>query len=98
MTDKARELLERALDYVHKRSLDEEILRDEIRRFIAEPEVKRKALSHQEITKNFNEIYPELDDEDEVIRTMNWGCFHFGVRFAEKHHGIAKDVREETPD
>lgn len=77
MTDRARELLERALDYVHKRSLDEEILRDEIRAYLAQAEVKREALSMKEVASQF--VAPcEFD----------WHAFWDGIRFAEKHHGI----------
>ena len=76
MTDRARELLERALDYVHKRSLDEEILRDEIRAYLAEPEVK--PLSDEEIVQAYEDAC--------FIGTMT--AFVAGVRFAEKHHGI----------
>lgn len=51
MTDRARELLERALDYVHKRSLDEEILRDEIRAYLAGPRPDFVRLSEEEVNE-----------------------------------------------
>lgn len=85
MTDKARELLERALDYVHKRSLDEEILRDEIRAYLAQPEVKREAIGDYEI----NEAWRTHLMQDLMTGKMNSrDSFLFAIRFAEKHHGI----------
>lgn len=41
----------------------------------------------------------EEDIDRELIKNDYYSrSFTAGVRFAEKHHGIEKDVREETPD
>lgn len=88
MTDKARELLERALfalestAYFDKQPLDGKPLAEEIRAYLAEPEVKREALSEKEI---FDEWQIRLNR----FESNNlWTAFLNGVRFAEKHHGI----------
>ena len=89
MTDRARELLERALEELIEQDLD---LRsefytggewegpkviEEIRAYLAEPEVKREALTMRDVASQF--VAPcEFD----------WHAFWDGIRFAEKHHGI----------
>ena len=69
MTDKARELLERAFRRLDDRLHDDVKLREEIRAYLAEPEVKRKRLSDEEI---FN-LYNEHEEETSVHSTI----FHF---------------------
>lgn len=79
MTDRARELLERALLYVDVLCP----IYEEIRAYLAEPEVKREALSEREILHSMN-------------HTHYFRSFEAGVRFAEKHHGIGGG--DENPD
>ena len=82
MTDRARELLRRIL--VHLEWTDEaganEPLEEEIRAYLAEPEVKREVLSEDKIYEGFLDM--------NSIAFTNRGAFGCGVRFAEKHHGI----------
>ena len=82
MTDKARELLRRIL--VHLEWTDEaganEPLEEEIRTYLAQPEVKREALSDGEI----NDIYFSKVALGGTYLT----AFKFGFREAEKHHRI----------
>ena len=76
MTDRARELLEKI---VHWWDDDKEFIGDfveEIRAYLAEPEVKREVLSDEDIDR-------ELIKNDYYSRS-----FTAGVRFAEKHHGV----------
>jgi len=87
MTDKARELLERALeqaDYIYFVTCEADALAEEIRAYLAEPEVKREALSDEYIKIHF-----WRRSEDYRFGFVN------GVRFAEKHHGIG-DNNENT--
>lgn len=85
MTDKARELLERAIEVLDfDRGLDADDLMEEIRAYLAEPEVKRKALSDE-----YLKIHFWRRSEDYRFGFVN------GVRFAEKHHGIG-DNNENT--
>lgn len=90
MTDKARELLERALEELIEQNLDlqsefytggeweEPKVIEEIRAYLAEPKKKRERLSDAFIYQVGNRrVIAEFNDE-----------FHAGVRFAEKHHGI----------
>ena len=76
-----RELLERAIEeWDSNRDLYEfHKVMEEIRAYLAEPEVKREALSVEEIDQ-------ELLKNDYYSRS-----FTAGVRFAEKHHGIGGD-------
>jgi len=81
MTDKARELLERACDvwdeanYSHT---EMHVVFNAIRAYLAEPEVKRERLSDAFIYQVGNKrVIAEFNDE-----------FHAGVRFAEWRHGI----------
>lgn len=83
MTNRARELLERALrDWDDCESiLDTHTLSDamdEIRSYLAESEVKREALSSLEIVGAYREN----------IWEGPFNHFKAGIRFAEKHHGI----------
>lgn len=81
MTDKARELLERAIEALDfDRGIDAYDLMEEIRTYLAEPEVKREALSEDKIYEGFLDM--------NSIAFTNRGAFGCGVRFAEKHHGI----------
>ena len=85
MTDRARELLERTLfalestAYFDKQPLDGKPLAEEIRAYLAQPEVKREALSDDEVDSLFtcDETSPEYEHG-----------FRDGIWFAEKHHGI----------
>lgn len=101
MTDKARELLERALKGLENRKdevadwgayaseyfqnkwgyedsiVEFDGLMQEIRAYLAQPEVKREALSDEYI-----KIHIWRRSEDYGLG------FVAGVRFAEKHHGI----------
>ena len=83
MTDKARELLERTLKQLnpwHPGMGEQQFdytLREEIRAYLAEPEVKREPLSDEYIKIHF-----WRRSEDYRFGFVN------GVRFAEKHHGI----------
>ena len=78
MTDKARELLERVLAGMDRYGDIYPETLEEIRAYLAEPEVKREALSAGEISKGWW-AGPDFID---------LGAFSLGVRFAEKHHGI----------
>ena len=82
MTDKARELLERALEYWDDEDsyITDNII-EEIRAYLAEPDVKREALSEDEIDA------AQLKYE-ELFGPESRHCFTYAVRFAEKHHGI----------
>lgn len=87
MTDKARELLERALfalesaAYFDRQPLNGKPLAEEIRAYLAEPEPKRKTLNDGEMGKGFIWYGPRHE--------MNqYEIFKLGARFAEKHHGI----------
>lgn len=75
MTNRARELLELAYQYIPLSSTTSQ----EIRAYLAEPEVKREALSEDEIDSLFtcDETSPEYEHG-----------FRDGIWFAEKHHGI----------
>ena len=53
------------------------LLRERSRKHLAEPEVKREALSEEEIEKVWPSGYDRAFED-----------FKDGVRFAEKHHGI----------
>lgn len=76
MSDRARELLDEALSYTSCESWSPS-LTEEIRAFLAEPEVKREPLSDEYIKIHF-----WRRSEDYRFGFVN------GVRFAEKHHGI----------
>ena len=76
MTNKARELLERAYQYIPMSSVTSQ----EIRTYLAESEVKREALSIEEAHSYYSESHYDK---------TGWVFFHRGVRFAEKHHGIS---------
>lgn len=76
MTDKARELLERAqVELSFNHSMNGRDLAVEIRAYLAQPEVKREALSEREMLNAMD-------------HTHYFRSFCAGVRFAEKHHGI----------
>lgn len=77
MTDKARELLERALEAFSSSLYGEFELKDEIRAYLAQPEVK--PLTEDEMAESTEVPYRE------------WDGFVAGVRFAEKHHGIGEE-------
>ena len=80
MTNKARELLERALWRLRVLEFDAP-LQYEIETYIAEPEVKRERLSEKEIETEYWDS----------IKWTSWTSFLAGVRFAEKHHGIGEE-------
>ena len=82
MTDKARELLERVLVGMDRYGDIYPETLEEIRAYLAEPEVKREALSGDAIEKEWS--------KDESI-DLSWTAFIRGVRFAEKHHGIGEE-------
>ena len=80
MTDRARELLERCAFQLGNENMTywNAGLVEEIRAYLAQPEVKRERLSEKEI-------------ETEYWDSIEWTSlttFLAGVRFAEKHHGI----------
>lgn len=74
MTDKARELLKQACNYIDSLGGDSKSYRIEL----AHPEVKQKRLSGKEIEEEYWDH----------IEWTSWTSFLAGVRFAEKHHGI----------
>jgi len=80
MTKKARELLERVLAGMDRYGDIYPETLEEIRAYLAEPEVKREALSEDEV-KNYLCRIPWMESLERV-------AFKYGVRFAEKHHGI----------
>ena len=85
MSDKARELLERAIEeWDSNRDIYEfHKVIEEIRAYLAQPEVK--PLSLAEISAAYlAEIAPEYPQAD--ADEYKWMVR--GVRFAEKHHGI----------
>ena len=77
MTDKARELLERVLAGMDRYGDIYPETLEEIRAYLAEPEVKREVLSDEYIKIHF-----WRRSEDYRFGFVN------GARFAEKHHGI----------
>ena len=77
MTDRARELLERTLLYVDVLCP----IYEEIRAYLAQPEVKREVLSEDEIDAAQLKYEEQFGPESRH-------CFTYAVRFAEKHHGI----------
>lgn len=84
MTDKARELLDRAVEWIEAqqepRMLGANDIIKEIRTYLAEPEVKREPLSGGEINYiYFNKV---------ALGGTYLTAFKFGFREAEKHHGI----------
>ena len=85
MTDKARELLERAyyvlgeLSYAILKDSGEYNLAGDIYEFLAEPEVKREALSDDVVADSYFQVQPILG---EYLK------FKAGFRMAEKMHGI----------
>lgn len=86
MTDKARELLERALeqaDYIYFVTCEADTLAEEIRAYLAEPEVKRDAAFEA-----MKEKCPYSGD----FR----GAFYDGWLCAEKHHGIGGDDDKQS--
>ena len=80
MSDKARELLERAHQFIWNKDGYDNELAEEIRAYLAQSEVKREALSGGEI----NDIYFSKVTLGGTYLT----AFKFGFREAEKHHGI----------
>lgn len=85
MTNKARELLERVLAGMDRYGDINYKTLEEIRAYLAEPEVKREALSDEYIKIHF-----WRRSEDYRFGFVN------GVRFAEKHHGIGDN--NENPN
>ena len=84
MTDKARELLERALNnWDHPVSDKFSEIFEEIRAYLAQPEVKPEALSEDEIKELWWKHALPLH-EDEAPREQ----FIRFTRAVEKHHGI----------
>lgn len=79
MTDKARELLERSADLLEWQECFS--LAQEIRGYLAQPEVKREALSEETIRWTYEKNL-------RIVMLTEHGWFNDGVRFAEKHHGI----------
>ena len=78
MTDRARELLERALNFFEEICDSRSVgIEKSINAYLAEPELKREALSDEYLKIHF------------WRRSEDYGLgFVAGVRFAEKHHGI----------
>lgn len=76
---KEREFFQRIVDWYDDDAENVAKFVEEIRAYLAEPEVKRKVLSDEDIDRELikNDYY-------------SWcsGSFFAGVRFAEKHHGI----------
>ena len=81
MTDKSRELLERVLAGMDRYGDIYPETLEEIRAYLAEPEVKREALSEDEIDAAQLKYEEQFGPESRH-------CFTYAVRFAEKHHGI----------
>lgn len=87
MTDKSHELLEAALDHLHgMNSYEDCLLKNRIRAYLAEPEVKREPLHLNDVVKAIN--------DSEACGIMD--NFIAGVLFAEKHHGIGDN--NENPN
>lgn len=85
MTDRTRELLERAIEeWDSNRDLYEfHKVIEEIRAYLAKPSASPGVLSEKEI---FDEWQIRLNR----FESNNlWTAFLNGVRFAEKHHGIS---------
>ena len=94
MTDKARELLERALeqaDYIYFVTCEADTLAEEIRAYLAEPEVKREPLSRDELQEGWQD-YRKICSDIYIEQRS----FVAGVRFAEKHHQIHGGNNENT--
>ena len=88
MTDKARELLYRALSdmTIYNDLGHSDGLMEEISAYLAQPEVNQERLSDKEI-------------EAEYWDSIEWTSlttFLAGVRFAEKHHGIGGDDDKQS--
>ena len=85
MTDKARELLEWVVDVwgddeeVIYANQDREALMNEIRAYLAEPEVNREQFSDDVVADSYFQVQPILG---EYLK------FKAGFRIAEKMHGI----------
>ena len=78
---RARELLERALEALDfDRGIDADDLMEEIRAYLAQSEVKREVLSKEEFLKQWSVAFQ--------YGHVDKATFIYGVRFAEKHHGI----------
>ena len=73
---KEREFFQRIVDWYDDDAENVAKFVEEIRAYLAQPEVKREVLSEEEIDR-------ELIKNDYYSRS-----FTAGVRFAEKHHGI----------
>ena len=80
MSDKARELLEQVIAEADSSHFYSSEIDKEIRAYLAEPEVKREALSAEVISTEYLRLKEKHD--------VNILDFLSGVRFAEKHHGI----------
>lgn len=85
MTNRARELLELAYQYIPLSSTTSQ----EIRAYLAQPEVKREALSEDEIDAAQLKYEEQFGPESRH-------CFTYAVRFAEKHYGIGGDDDKQS--
>lgn len=83
MSDKARELRESVVEHwgIQAYPHDWEKLVREITAYLAQPEVKREALTEDEIDAAQLKYEEQFGPESRH-------CFTYAVRFAEKHHGI----------
>ena len=81
---KERELLERAMESLDGGFLYRLELKEEIRAYLAEPEVKRDALNEETIRWTYEKTEKNLG----IVTLTEYGWFDAGARFAEKHHGI----------
>lgn len=80
MTDKARDLLERALEnWDHPATGNFKRIFEEVRAYLAQPEVKREPMSYDEAEAGFYSTF---------LGCTVFDHFMAGVLFTEKHHGI----------
>ena len=77
--NEAHQLLDRAMNVLELEGID--WLAKEIHAYLAEPDVKRVALSEDEIDAAQLKYEEQFGPESRH-------CFTYAVRFAEKHHGI----------
>lgn len=83
MTDRARKLLERAVEWIEAqqepRMIGANVISKEIRAYLSEPEVKREPMSYDEAEAGFYSTF---------LGCTVFDHFMAGVLFTEKHHGI----------
>ena len=89
MTDKARELLERAIEVLDfDRGLDADDLMEEIRAYLAEPEVKREPLSEETIRWEYEKTEKSL----RAVTLTEYGWFCAGAQWADEANRTEYDA------